>query len=40
MLNSNLQFDYSDVYMLVKGTIRVVGKGVNEAAIAADRNNK
>ena len=31
--------DYSDAYVLVKGTISV-GQGTDTAAIAADRNNK
>ena len=31
--------DYSDVYILVKWTIIVVGPGADVAAIAADRNN-
>ena len=33
--------DYNvKVYILVRGTVTVVGKGANAAAIAADRNNK
>lgn len=32
--------DCSDAYLLVKGTIAVVGKRANEAAITADINNK
>ena len=31
---------YSDVYILIKGAITVVGKREDSAAIAADRNNK
>ena len=33
-------WDYSDAYILVKGTITVVGQQANDAVIAADRNNK
>ena len=32
--------DYSDAYMLLSGTITVVGAGAEDAARAADRNNK
>ena len=33
--------DYNvKVYILVRGTVTVVGKGANAAAIATDRNNK
>ena len=32
--------DYSDAYILVTGTITVVGAGTNTAAIAADRDSK
>ena len=49
-LNSQIEFkttmikpslyDYSDVYLLVKGTITVVGQGADAVAIAANRNNK
>ena len=39
MLNSSL-CDYSDAYILVKGTITAFGAGADDAAIAADRNNK
>ena len=39
MLKSSL-CDYSDAYILVRGTITVVGGGVDNAARAADRNNK
>ena len=39
MLKSSL-CDYSNVYILVKGTITVVGQGQNDAVITADRNNK
>ena len=39
MLKANL-CDYSDAYILVKETTTVVGQRANDAAIAADRNNK
>ena len=39
MLKSSL-WNYSDSYILIKGTITVVGQGAVDAAIAADRNNK
>ena len=39
MLKPNL-CDYSDACTLVKGTKTVFGKGANNTAIAADRNNK
>ena len=39
MLKSSL-CDHSDVCILVKGTITVVGTGVEDAARAMDRNNK
>ena len=39
MLKSSI-CDYSHVYILVKGTITVVGQGANDAAIATDRNDK
>ena len=39
MLKSSL-CDYSDAYILARGTIIVVGAGVETAARAADRNNK
>ena len=39
ILNPNL-CDYSNVYILVSGTITVVGAGANPVAITADRNNK
>ena len=32
--------DYIDAYILVKWTITVIGEGTDDAAIAADRNNK
>ena len=32
--------DYSDAYILVEGSIHVVGQGANDAAIAADRKDK
>ena len=32
--------DYSDAYILVSGTITVVGGGADDAARAVDRNNK
>ena len=31
--------DYSNEFILVKGTIQVVGQGADAAALAADRNN-
>ena len=39
MLKSSL-CDYSDAYILARGTITVVGAGVENAARATDRNNK
>ena len=39
MLKSSL-WDYSDVYILVKGTIAVVGQRADTAVIAPDRNDK
>lgn len=30
---------YSDAYILMKRTIKIVGQGADAAAIAADRNN-
>ena len=39
MLMSSL-CDYSHVYILASGTVTVVGAGADDAAIAADRNNK
>lgn len=39
MLKSSL-CDYSETYILVWGIIVVVGKGADDAAIAADRSNK
>ena len=39
MLKSNL-FDYSDVYILMKGTTALVGQGAKAEAIAYDWNNK
>ena len=39
MLKSSI-CDYSDVYILVKGTITLVGEGADAAAIQADGNNK
>ena len=39
MLNSSL-CDYSYVYILLTGTKTVVGEGVDDAARAADWNNK
>ena len=39
MLKSGL-CDYNDAYILVSGTITVVGAGANAATIATDRNNK
>ena len=32
--------DYSDAYILVSGTITVVGAGADAATIASDKNNK
>ena len=32
--------DYSDTYILVSGTITVVGAGVDDAARATNRNNE
>ena len=32
--------DYSDVYILLKGTRTVVGEGADAGAITADKNNK
>ena len=39
MLKSSL-CDYSDSWILVKGTITLVGQAADSAAIQADRNNK
>ena len=39
MLNSSL-CDYTDAYILVKGNITVAGAALDDAARAADRNNK
>ena len=39
MLKSSL-CDYSEAYILVWGIIVAVGKGADDAAIAADRSNK
>ena len=39
ILKSNF-CDYNDKYILVKGTITVVGEGTDAAAIAVDRQNK
>ena len=39
MLKSSL-CDYSEAYILVWGIIVVVGKGADDAAIAADKSNK
>ena len=39
MIKSNL-CDYSDAYILVKGSITFVGQGAHTAAIVNDRNNK
>ena len=39
MLKSGL-CDYRDAYILVSGTITVVGAGADVVAIAADRDNK
>ena len=39
MLQSSL-CDYGNVYILVKGTITLVGQGATEAAIQANRNNE
>lgn len=39
MLKSSL-CDYSEAYILVWGIIVLVGKGADDAAIAADRSNK
>ena len=39
MLKSSL-CDYSDAYILVKGTITLVGKGADAAAIQPDRSDK
>ena len=36
MLNSSL-CDFSYVYIVLKGTIKVVGKGVNATAVEADK---
>ena len=38
-LKSSL-FDYSDVYILVKGTIKIIIYGVDATARLADRRNK
>ena len=39
MLKSSL-CDYSEAYILVKGTITLVGQEKNDATIAAERNDK
>ena len=39
MLKSSL-CDYSNAFILVQGTITVVGAEADDAAIAVDRNNK
>ena len=39
MLNASL-CDYSDAYILVERRTTVVGQGADDAAIAADRNDK
>ena len=39
MLNSSL-CDYNDAYILVSGTITILGAGTDPVAIAADRDNK
>ena len=39
MLKSGL-CDYSDAYILVKGTITLVGQGADAVAIQTERNNK
>ena len=39
ILNSSL-CDYSDEYILFEGKITVVGQGADDAAFAANRNNK
>ena len=39
MLDANL-CGYSDAYILVEEKITVAGRGANDAAIAADRNDK
>ena len=39
MQNSSL-CDFNDAYILLSGTITVVGVGADDAARAADRNNK
>ena len=39
MLRSNL-YDYSDPYILVKGTITITGEGAYDAAERADERNK
>ena len=32
--------DYSDVYIIVKGTVTLIGQGSDVLATQADRNNK
>lgn len=39
MLKSNL-YDYSDAYILLKGTIIIIGARADAAAQRADQNNK
>ena len=39
MLKSNL-YDYSDAYILLKGTIIIIGARAEAAAQRADQNNK
>ena len=39
MLKSSL-CDYSDAYILVKGTITIIGRGANDVARQADERNK
>ena len=39
MLKSSL-CDYSDAYILVKGTIKITGAGANAAARQADERDK
>ena len=39
MLNSSL-CDFSCVYIVLKGTVKVVGKAVDTTVIEGDRNNK
>ena len=38
MLRSNL-CDYGDAYILVKGTIKIIGAGKNDAAKRLDKRN-